>query len=269
MGIYIVVANQFENFSKNGNVMPYSALLKALSEQGESALRGGKVIAGQGLGFKEIQHAHRLAISQGYAEEFEHWHMWVDAQSAGKNLSHKHRPENVLISIPQRTDDGIYTASLLLHAQNELLLDHLTGQHVQGMVLLEACLQMFLAVTERFHLDDYQPPKRYFVLNEMNVRYTAFAFPLPAQIRYRLLDKKQPRPDRIDVHADMEIWQGEQPVTEVGVKFTVMDAQRLGASEVSLASRAVSAHVNSLRRHLNMTPSNKAQQVMTEPISVM
>ncbi|MNP31136.1 A-factor biosynthesis hotdog domain protein [compost metagenome] len=105
--------------------------------------------------------------------------MWMDAQSAGKRLSRKYRPENVLISIPERTDDGIYTASLLLHAQNELLLDHLTGQHVQGMVLLEACRQMLLAVTERFHLDEYEPPKRYFVLNEMNVRYTAFAFPLP------------------------------------------------------------------------------------------
>ncbi|MBB4868223.1 acyl-CoA thioesterase FadM [Pseudomonas nitritireducens] len=138
------------------------------------------------------------------------------------------------------------------------MLDHLTGQHVQGMVLLEACRQMFLAVTEQFHLDDYESPKRYFVLNEMNVRYTAFAFPLPAQIRYRVLDKQRPRPDRVDIHAEMEVWQGEQPVTGVTVKFTVMDAEKLGKREAKLASRAVSTHVNTLRRRLNMIPHSEA-----------
>ncbi|MCW8175652.1 AfsA-related hotdog domain-containing protein [Verminephrobacter aporrectodeae] len=251
MGIYVVVANQFDEFSKHDNVMSYNTLLKELCGLKQIELRGVKFIAGQGLGFEEIQHAYRLAVFHGYAEEFSHWHTWVNMIPAGPTLTHKSKPENILISIPEQSDNGTYTANLLLHAQNELMCDHLTGQHVQGMVLLEACRQMFLAVTERFHLDDYQPPKRYFVLSEMGVRYTAFVFPLPAQIHYRLIDKQQPRHDRVDVHADMSIWQGEQAVTEVNVKFAVMDAKRLGAREASLALHAVSTHVNSLRQRLN------------------
>ncbi|AVO59698.1 hypothetical protein C6Q18_17610 [Pseudomonas chlororaphis subsp. piscium] len=268
MGIYVVVANQFEDFARHENVMSYSTLLQALKTSGQSVLRGCKVIAGQGLGRKEIQHAHRMAIASGYADEFDHWNLWTDAELAGQELAHKRQRKNVLISVPEKHDEGLYTANLLLHAENELMLDHLTGQHVQGMVLLEACRQMFLAVTERFHLDDYKPHKRYFVLNEMNVRYTAFAFPLPAQIRYRLIDLKQPRPDRVEVQATMEVWQGEHPVTGVEVKFCVMDAERLGLREATLASRALSSQVSTLRRRLRMTPRTDAQ-LMTEPISTL
>ncbi|WJV25514.1 MULTISPECIES: AfsA-related hotdog domain-containing protein [Pseudomonas] len=266
MGIYVVVANQFEDFARHGHVLSYSTLLQALKTPGAIELKGSRIIAGQGLGRKEIQHAYRLAVDSGYGSEFEHWHMWSEAELASEDLSHKRHRKNVLISIPDRTDEGVYTASLLLHAENELMLDHLTGQHVQGMVLLEACRQMFLAVTERFHLDDYAPQKRYFVLNEMSVRYTAFAFPLPAQIRYRLLHRKQPRADRVEVQAQMEVWQDGKLVTEVDVAFSVMDAERLGKREATLAERAISSHVSSLRQRLRMPPRADVH-VMTEPIS--
>lgn len=266
MGIYVVVANQFVGFARHGHEMSYSALLQALKEQGNPGMKGRSFIAGQGLGRKEIQHAYNLAVANGFADEFEHWLLWSTEERAGQELSHKRQHKNVLISVPEQSDEGIYTSSLLIHAENELMLDHLTGQHVQGMVLLEACRQMFLAVTERFHLEGYEPQNRYFVLNEMNVKYTAFAFPLPAQIRYRLLERDQPRADRVDVWAEMEVWQAEKPVTGVEVRFTVMDGERLGAREASLASRALSHHVNSLRRHLQMASHSDAQ-AMTEPIS--
>ncbi|MFY9962092.1 AfsA-related hotdog domain-containing protein [Pseudomonas sp.] len=268
MGIYVVVANQFGDFARHGHVMSYSQLLQALRKPDNSELKGSRIIAGQGLGHKEIEHAYRLAVTCGYGSEFEHWRMWSEAELAGQELSHKRQRKNVLISVPELTDESTYSASLLLHAENELMLDHLTGQHVQGMVLLEACRQMFLAVTERFHLEDYLPQKRYFVLNEMNVRYTAFAFPLPAQIRYRLLDKKQPRPDRVDVQAEMEVWQDGNLVTCVDVVFSVMDAERLGQREAKLASRAVSSHVSTLREHLRIPPREDVH-VMTEPISTL
>lgn len=268
MGIYVVVANQFADFASHANVLSYSALLQALKSQGGIELKGCTIIAGQGLGRKEIQHAYRLALASGYADEFEHWRLWSEAELAGQELSHKRNSKNVLISVPERTDEGLYTASLMLHGENELMLDHLTGQHVQGMVLLEACRQMFLAVTERFHLENYQPQKRYFVINQMNVRYNAFAFPLPAQIRYRLLDHKQPRANRVEVRAEMEVWQDGHVVTGVEVAFSVMDADLIGQREATLAARAVSSHISSLRQHLR-TPARADVHLMTEPIATL
>lgn len=265
MSIFVVVANQFHEFSKNGDVLAYDVLLDMLTHSDE-ALRGTKVIAGQGLEAKQMRHAHQLAIAQGYHAEFTHWHLWGDVAPAGRDLSHKHRPENVLISVPEKNTDGSYCAQLLLHPDNELMLDHLTGQHVQGMVLLEACRQMFLAVTERFHLEEFSALQRYFVLNQMSVHYTAFAFPLPAEIRYRMLNSENPRPDRLDVTAEMEVWQTNKIVTSVGVNFTVMDGERLTVRESSLATRAVYDHAELMRKDLGTVATEDS---MTEPISQM
>ncbi|MGO4395679.1 AfsA-related hotdog domain-containing protein [Variovorax sp. M-6] len=265
MGVYVVVADQFEQFSRQPNMLPYGALLKWLANK-DPALRGKTLIAGQGLGVAEVDHAFRLGVTQGLAAEFALWRIWMNTMPAGRALSHKKKAENVLISAPEKLEDGTYAADLLLHADNELMQDHLTGQHVQGMVLTEACRQMLLAVTERFCLDDYKPAKRYFVLNEMAVRYMAFAFPLPAQVRYRVLEQKQPKPDRVLVHADMEVWQGDQPVSGMNVKFSVMDATVLGEREASLASKAIAAQVTGLHRRFGIAPNEDATMVMTEPI---
>lgn len=265
MPILVVVANQFQEFSRHSNVLSHEALLDMLMHRNDS-LRGTRVIAGQGLDARELRHVHQLAIAQGYREEFAHWHAWAAAAPASRDLSHKRRPENVLISTPQACADGGYCARLVLHPHNELMLDHLTGQHVQGMVLLEACRQMFLAVTERFHLDGFEPAQRYFVLNEMSVRYTAFTFPLPAEIRYRLLKKEHPRPDRVDVSAEMDVWQADKAVTCVGVDFSVMDGNRLSAREASLASQALTEQAQLMRKSLDASPS---QDAMTEPISTL
>src|SRR3546814_8567164 len=92
------------------------------------------------------------------------------------------------------------------------MLDHLTGQHIQGMVLTEACRQMFLAVTEKYFLQDYRAKKRYFVIDTMTMRYNAFAFPLPAQITYKVLSKNVQKSHKRSFHVDMEVMQCSKPV---------------------------------------------------------
>ncbi|MDW3716409.1 MULTISPECIES: AfsA-related hotdog domain-containing protein [unclassified Pseudomonas] len=257
MGVYLIVADRFDVFSKQRNVLTCSALRQSLGGRGVVQLKGSRFVAGQGLSSEQIDQFHDMALELGYVEEFRHWRTWADQEPASVRLSHKRKKQNVLISTPERRGD-VFVAGLLLDANNELMLDHLTGQHVQGMVLTEACRQMFLAVTERFHLADFQSVERYFVLNEMAMRFLAFAFPLPAEIRYRLLDMKQPRPDRVDVHADMEVWQGEQPVAGMTVRFSVMDAELIGVRECRLAASALAAQLRRLRRRLGIVPAENA-----------
>ena len=108
MGVYVVVADRFEKFSRQDNVLAYGVLLKALKDSGQAKLKGWKLVAGQGLGTKEVNHVYRLGIARGYAEEFSHWHVGMDAVPADKALSHKDKTENVLISVPEKESDGIY-----------------------------------------------------------------------------------------------------------------------------------------------------------------
>lgn len=150
MGISIVVPKAFSQFAENENLLLYEHLMEMLNADKPSVgpLSGRKLVAGQGLDEKQISHAWYVGTSKGLIAEFQHWHVNRRKQLATKPLVHKHRSENTLISTPERSENGNFVAGLILHEQNELMLDHLTGQHVQGMVLTEACRQMFLAVTE-------------------------------------------------------------------------------------------------------------------------
>lgn len=266
MDFYIVVADEFEQFARQAHMLTFSVLLDWLKNRDQAELHGKKLIAGQGLGTAEVDYAYRLGIASGFAEEFALWHVWAHAVPAGRLLCHKHKVENMLISTPEQLEDGVYVSEILLHARNELMLDHLTGYHVQGMVLTEACRQMVLAVTERFCLDNYQPTKRYFVLNEMTVRYMAFAFPLPAQIRCRVLERSQPKPDRVHAHADMEVWQGDRPVSGMNVKLSVMDVELLDKCESTSAGKALATQLDGLHRRFGITLNDDAALVMTEPL---
>lgn len=260
MGISIVVPNAFNQFAENENVLLYGDLMEMLNadEPSTGPLSGQKLIAGQGLDEKQISHALQVGTSKGLTAEFEHWNLNQGKQLATKSLVHKHRPENTLISTPERTEDGNFVAELILHEQNELLLDHSTGQHVQGIVLTEACRQMVLAVTEKFCLHDYTAPKRYFVVKTMTMRFQSFAFPLPAKIHYRILDQQQQAPDRIAIHADMDIYQGGQAVTGMEVKFTVFDNNIIDEREKMLAATAVQHYIEEVSALLSASSDDKA-----------
>jgi hypothetical protein len=202
-------------------------------------------IAGQGLDEMQIDHLYCLGISCGLDSQFEKWRHSRQTTMANRATCHKHRPENVLISNPEKFEDETFISELTLHRNNELMLDHQTGEHIQGMVLIEACRQMFLAVTETYHLSKFSFDSYYFVINEMTVSYLSFAFPLPTKIHYRLLSSDQSRADRLTVHAEMDIKQNNQVTTKVSVKFAVFDAEKLNTKESQLAERAVHQYLSS------------------------
>ena len=253
MGVLIVVPKAFKQFSEHPNLMPYDELLSILLRDDSPAyeIAGRKLIAGQGLDDMQINHAWYVGVSRGLIHEFRHWRFARKRRYADRSLCHKHRPENILISVPEKDADGFYTAELLLHERNELMLDHQTGMHIQGMVLTEACRQMFLAVTENYFLDEYPSPKRYFVINSMNVSYQSFALPLPTKIRYWVVDHKKTKPDRIFIHADMEVQQVGRTAAGMEVKFTVFDDGYISRREEKMAAEAVCNYVELLRGELN------------------
>ncbi|NHV26851.1 AfsA-related hotdog domain-containing protein [Burkholderia sp. D-99] len=272
MKLHLIVADEFRHFASKPGVMPYSVLLENLRHGRLDTLRGATLVAGQGLGEMEIDHAYCLGMSLGLLPEFECWRTWHNQGRADYALSHKHRTENVLISRPRRLADDRFEADLLINARNELMLDHLTGMHVQGMVLTEACRQMFIATTEAHCLSADAPPKRYFVINEMNMRFLEFAFPLPATIRYQLLERRQPRANRVQITADMAVWQNGREVAGMAVKFGVFDGAQLAPRETQLADAALAqclddtvAHFASMGRVVELPVPQPASQ----PVAAM
>ncbi|ETS33145.1 A-factor biosynthesis repeat protein [Photorhabdus khanii NC19] len=59
-----------------------------------------------------------------------------------------------MIGVAEKVNKNLFSLPLLIDERCELMADHQTGQHIQGMILIEACRQTFIAVTEEFYMSD-------------------------------------------------------------------------------------------------------------------
>jgi hypothetical protein len=151
---------------------------------------------------------------------------------------HKHREENVLIAGLEQTGETTFRAALRLHNDEELLLDH-QGGHVQGMVLVEAARQMFLAVSERYHASRW-PGNRYgYVLESMESTFRTFLFPLAATIEYEVLSVGLDDPEHLTFDVRVEIVQAGLPAATIRMVCSAVHADALARKERRGAARAL------------------------------
>jgi len=213
----VVVGDRFEEFLANPGTIAASRL--RADELGEREL-----VAGQGLSGRLL------------AELAKHWDVPVPAR---RELTHKRSAENVLIGEPSPVD-GVWTAPLVLDERNEVLADHITGQHVPAVALIEAARQMWTAVTELRYPPD--GPSR-FVIEQLRSRFDTFVFPLPATVRYRLIAHEQ-GPVGQRFHASLAISQRGVVAAEFDVNYRVI-AGKLSAKQEAMAARQALTEVRS------------------------
>jgi A-factor biosynthesis hotdog domain len=156
---------------------------------------------------------------------------------AVRRQAHKDRAENICVSTPVKLTDQDFSLDLLFSAHNEMFLDHMTGMHVQGMALTEACRQAFLVVTEEFFLKGNNK-KSYFVIKHMNTRFMSFVFPLAARIDYQIVSQKNAL-GRHGFEVAITIWQGETQCMQMDAAFTVFEEAHISEREHELAMERV------------------------------
>ncbi|QUG77483.1 hypothetical protein GKQ23_21885 [Erwinia sp. E602] len=156
--------------------------------------------------------------------------------STSKNAhTHKKLKHNVLIGSAEKVGDTLYTLPLLIDERCELMADHQTGQHIQGMLLVEACRQTFIAVTEEFFFNGDN--NKYYVINGMAVDFSNFLFPLPAQIHYDIVDQDV-RQRRARFKAQIRVTQQQTLCATMEVSFTVYPSEVISNKEHELAIQA-------------------------------
>lgn len=243
--VILVVGDKFARFATSKDVMTVSQLRSLLSLPAIIRLDAERmlILPGQGLGDNDMEMIQGLAKVSPHKENFD-LALWLQRpRRAPGKLSHKHRPENTLISEPRCLSEDLFEMDLLIDEDCELMGDHQTGQHVQGMVLMEAARQSFLAVTEVFFL----PPdagKFYFVINELSASYNRFAFPVDARIRYAIVTKDIQNPLRQSFVADITVEQCGLAAASFKAVFTVFEDERISAREAALARDTLSQHLS-------------------------
>ncbi|MDH6624477.1 hypothetical protein M2271_002279 [Streptomyces sp. LBL] len=233
----LIVGNRFVGFAAQDDVLTVTQFVEEMRLGVYSwDTRPIQVRAGQGVTADDWQLVSEQALLLGLAERLD-FHFETPVLAA-RGEAHKHRSSNILIA-DLRRDGELFSANLRVHNDNELLLDHQTGEHVQGMVAVEAARQMFLAVSERYHASRHLNRKYYYVIESMNTDFENFLFPVDATIEYRTVRADIDNPDRLSFAADISIHQAGRRASVTHVTYTAFDSPVIEAKEHKRARFAV------------------------------
>lgn len=231
----VVVGDKFSEFAALEGVTTVSKLAHLLDDAGDKHELPEQVMLGQGISESWLMYLKKRARARGLPARFVGERLV--SERTGRRHSHKWQRRNVLITDPKHVDGQQYQMFLSIDDECEIMSDHVTGLHIQGMVLVEAARQAFLAVTETFHLPGNE--KYYFVINNFDIAYHKFAFPVPLEIRFDLTEADRSRPDRLAAKAHIRFYQCGECVCSVEVGYTAILESRLSAREAAMAQAAL------------------------------
>lgn len=231
----IVVGDKFSEFSNGKDVVTISQLDLITQIPAHIIDTDSHFIVGQGV---RDDYAGKVLDNQRRNKNHENKLDLTELQqltTSAKNAhSHKKMYYNTLIGMAERVEEDSFALPLLIDERCELMADHQTGQHIQGMILVEACRQTFIAITEEFYMAG-QAGKSYYVINDMNIKFDNFLFPLPALVNYELLEKDI-NERRSRFKATIRISQHTTLCATMSVAFTVYPSSVISEKEGLLAT---------------------------------
>lgn len=236
----LVVGDKFSAFTAEKPVMTISQLRGLLALNGIVTMKHEHLVLvpGQGLSEEDMAAVLAAAPTDG-SYDLSLWQ--ARRPRADAALSHKKNKRNTLISAPRRLDDTTYELDLLVDEECEVMSDHQTGQHLQGMLLIEAARQAFLAVSEAFFLPQ-DGTRYYFIFDSLSVAYKRFVFPVDARLIYHVREREGTAgKQRFAVEVVIE--QCGQEVATVSGAFTTVKDARVTRMENGLAAEVVASHL--------------------------
>jgi len=192
----IVVGDDFEQFADNNSVVT----LKDFKRSTDIDTDNVSVVPGLGLSsseFRKISNTSAIEVLQPAAN------------------THKSELDNVMVTQPAKTSSHGYEVGFILNNARDRLLDHITGMHVSGMVLIEAARQASIACTEiEFKLTGPDSNSS-FMWTGMSANFTKFAFPVPTRIQLVLKTLSTESANRKSLESHVSFFQGKTEIADM------------------------------------------------------
>ncbi|MCO6058339.1 hypothetical protein NG726_16905 [Pseudomonas sp. MOB-449] len=228
-----MVGDKFKEFAEGKNVLTLTQL-RSLTNLPDGLMNIRAILKlGQGVREEEVRTIlNQFEINGESKPSLEVSDLHRVKDRASNNISHKSFPYNTLIGSPQQLGEDEFMIPLNIDERCELMGDHQTGQHVQGMIVIEAFRQSFLAVTETFF--PLENERTYFVINAMHANFMNFLFPLPAHVNYRIIEARRSG-KRARYKVIMSAVQNEVSCATAEFSFTVYPTSSIAPKEAELA----------------------------------
>ncbi|MEC5320454.1 AfsA-related hotdog domain-containing protein [Brenneria populi subsp. brevivirga] len=235
--VILVVGDSFCEFAKRNNAITSGELLNTVCNVTSPSDLKGKIILGQGINHETAQEIISEYKGKSGDEGLLDITEMHKATKFGKNVfTHKAKICNVIIGHARRIGDKEYQVPLLIDDNCELLQDHQTGLHVQGIMLVEAFRQAIVAITEEF-LCNREGYKTTIVVNYINTTYNSFIFPLPTDIVFKVINEEMVG-KRTKLFVRLEAWQNNEMGTYAECEYQEFSSNLMNKTETRMASSA-------------------------------
>jgi len=175
----LVVGDKFAAFADGAAAVTVRQLA---AWPGSRLQQARRIVVGQGIGptgLAAVQQAMARCPPAQAPSLDEHV-----SRRAAPGLVHKCCAQNVMITQPAPAGPDSFAAQLVLDDACAELADHTTGIHVQGMVLVEAARQMFIAVSAQIcALAGFDNDRSQHLLRDVRASFRRFVYPLPTGLR--------------------------------------------------------------------------------------
>ncbi|TDB47995.1 AfsA-related hotdog domain-containing protein [Photorhabdus khanii] len=236
----VVVGDKFNAFANGKDVVTISQLDLITQIPAHIIDTKKQFIVGQGIRYdfaeKVLDNQKR---NQCHNNEIDLTTLQQLTVSRKNEYAHKKITHNTVIGVAEKVNKNLFSLPLLIDERCELMADHQTGQHIQGMILIEACRQTFIAVTEEFYMSD-KVGQSYYVINDMNIKFSNFLFPLPAVVNYELVEEDI-NDRRSRFKANIHISQHTTLCASMAVTFTVYPEKVISKKEAAMANEITKA----------------------------
>ncbi|MEU0531913.1 AfsA-related hotdog domain-containing protein [Amycolatopsis tolypomycina] len=240
----VVVGDRFARFARGDRVLTLSDLL-ALLESGGLPAPGCHWVVHFGQGV-DTADGERLEAACGRSDGAVRL---ADPETFRRRpespaVVHKSRPENVLLAGVHSPEPARCRAELRIHRDNELVLDHHTGEHVQGIVIIEAMRQICIAQFETAIRPGLAPAAAYAgVWQRIDLSFEDFLFPLPATVESVIVDSDLGRETHLKFRATTAVRQHGRAVATAGIEYSMIAQERIDTLERRKADQATRAYL--------------------------
>jgi hypothetical protein len=237
-----IVGDIFKNIADNKAVFTYSSISE-LIKNGE--IKDVMLSLEQGVTEQKVYALKRLIIENNLEDTIE-LNSYFDSYSrCNSKLTHKHKDFNTMISDPLKKDADVYHSVLLLDERCAELSDHVTGKHIQGMVLIEAARQVVIAVLEKYFFTKLGARKVKLVMDSFDCSFSNYVFPFAINIRLKITESKSRDGVNGSHRCSVEFIQNGKVVAEIKRKVSVFDASFIGFKEGTGLDQFISDYISS------------------------
>jgi hypothetical protein len=205
----LVVGDGYKHFANGEAGVLTISELRAKAGGTEAA----RLIVGQGLSGPDRDYLARCGGA-----------LYLD-ELASTEVTHKRARENVLITAPVALGEGRYQYLLAVNDSHDRLADHVTGKHINGMLLVEAARQACIATIESEHPRD-EGMRWGLSWNNLDVQFVSYTFPGPVSISVSI-ETDRSKKEQLVVNQTMNFVQAGKSVCTIKFRVTLVDGERL------------------------------------------